>query len=279
MAEPMSPDDSADSAPKTPARTGSGRAHADGYEDVAPLFAELDALPADDPRRARLRERVINRCLPLAEHIARKFSGRGENFEDLLQIARVGLVAAVDRFDPSQGTPFLAYAVPTVMGEVRRHFRDHAWALRVPRRLKEIQTSLGPTVEDLSQRLGRMPRAREIAEAMGADLGEVTQALIARNAYQTQSLDVQPTDEDSGSRAILDTIGDEDPTFGSIENTLTVKPLIDALPERERYVLTMRFFAGLTQEQIARNLGCSQMQVSRILSRTLKQLRDEALRD
>ncbi|MEV5649644.1 RNA polymerase sigma factor SigF [Nocardia sp. NPDC052254] len=243
------------------------------------MFAELDALPADDPRRAQLRERVINRCLPLAEHIARKFSGRGENFEDLLQIARVGLVGAVDRFDPSQGTPFLAYAVPTVMGEVRRHFRDHAWALRVPRRLKEIQTALGPTVDDLSQQLGRMPRAREIAEAMGADLGEVTQALIARNAYQTQSLDVQPTDDDSSSRSILDTIGDEDPTFGSIENTLTVKPLIDALPERERYVLTMRFFAGMTQEQIARNLGCSQMQVSRILSRTLKQLRDKALRD
>ncbi|WP_227983452.1 RNA polymerase sigma factor SigF [Nocardia spumae] len=276
----MSPDDSAGSAPeKQSAHTGSTRAHADGYDDVAPLFTELDALPADDPRRAQLREQVINRCLPLAEHIARKFSGRGENFEDLLQIARVGLVAAVDRFDPSQGAPFLAFAVPTVMGEVRRHFRDHTWALRVPRRIKEIQTSLGPTVEDLSQRLGRMPRAREIAEAMGADLGEVTQALIARNAYQTQSLDVQPTDDDSSSRSILDTLGDEDPTYGSIDNTLTVKPLIDALPERERYVLTMRFFAGMTQEQIARNLNCSQMQVSRILSRTLKQLREKALRD
>ncbi|NKY86211.1 RNA polymerase sigma factor SigF [Nocardia veterana] len=260
--------------------SGANRSHPDGYDDVAPLFTELAALPADDPRRAQLRERVIERCLPLAEHIARKFSGRGENFEDLLQIARVGLVAAVDRFDPTQGSPFLAFAVPTVMGEVRRHFRDHTWALRVPRRIKEIQTALGPTVETLSQRLGRMPRAREIAEEMDADLGEVTQALIARNAYQTQSLDV-PTGEDdtrSGS-SILDTLGDEDPTFGAIDDTLTVKPLIDALPERERYVLTMRFFGGMTQEQIARKLGCSQMQVSRILTRTLKQLREKALRD
>ncbi|PPJ24703.1 B/F/G family RNA polymerase sigma-70 factor [Nocardia nova] len=259
--------------------TGAAR-HPDGYDDVAPLFVELSALPEGDPERDRLRERIINRCLPLAEHIARKFSGRGENFEDLLQIARVGLVAAVDRFDPTQGSPFLAFAVPTVMGEVRRHFRDHTWALRVPRRIKEIQTALGPTVETLSQRLGRMPRAREIAEEMGADLGEVTQALIARNAYQTQSLDTPTSDDDSRSgNAILDTLGDVDPTFGAIDDTLTVKPLIDALPEKERYVLTMRFFGGMTQEQIARELGCSQMQVSRILTRTLKQLREKALRD
>ncbi|MBF6147745.1 MULTISPECIES: RNA polymerase sigma factor SigF [Nocardia] len=259
--------------------TGTAR-HPDGYDDVAPLFVELAALPEGDPERDRLRERIINRCLPLAEHIARKFSGRGENFEDLLQIARVGLVAAVDRFDPSQGSPFLAFAVPTVMGEVRRHFRDHTWALRVPRRIKEIQTALGPTVETLSQRLGRMPRAREIAEEMDADLGEVTQALIARNAYQTQSLDTPTSEDDSRSgNAILDTLGDVDPTFGAIDDTLTVKPLIDALPEKERYVLTMRFFGGMTQEQIAHELGCSQMQVSRILTRTLRQLREKALRD
>lgn len=268
---------SSESGPTASSR--GSRGHADGYDDVAPLFTELASLAEDDPRRAELRDQVINRCLPLAEHIARKFAGRGENFEDLLQIARVGLVAAVDRFDPAQGSPFLAFAVPTVMGEVRRHFRDHTWALRVPRRIKEIKTGLGPTVEELSQRLGRMPRAREIAEEMGADLSEVTQALIARNAYQAESLDVQTSDENSTGASILDTLGSEDPTFGSIDDTLTVKPLIDALPERERYILTMRFFAGMTQEQIAGKLGCSQMQVSRQLSRILKQLRDKALRD
>src|SRR5690606_693873 len=149
---------------------------AGGYQDLGLEFAELAALDADDPRRRALREELIQRCLPLAEHIARKFSGRGENFEDLQQIARVGLAAAVDRFDHTQGAPFLAFAVPTIMGEVRRHFRDHTWSVRVPRRLKELQSTLNPAIETLTQRLGRMPRARELAEELGVEVTEVTQA-------------------------------------------------------------------------------------------------------
>ncbi|WP_157121068.1 RNA polymerase sigma factor SigF [Nocardia miyunensis] len=244
------------------------------------MFTELAALSPDDPQRQRLREEIIARCLPVAEHIARKFTGRGENFEDLLQVARVGLVVAVDRFDPDFGSTFLGYAVPTVMGEVRRYFRDHAWAVRVPRRLKEIQGKLGPASDALTQRLGRVPRAREIAAELGVDLAEVTQALVARNAYQTSSLDGNDSDDGtSTARTPLDTLGAEEPEFEVIESYLAVAPLLDALPDRERRVLTMRFYGSMSQQEIADQLGCSQMQVSRILSKTLKTLRDQALPD
>ncbi|MFR9751441.1 RNA polymerase sigma factor SigF [Nocardia sp. 004] len=253
----------------------------DSYDNIEPLFVELAALAQDDPRREALRTELIDRCLPLAEHIARKFSGRGESFEDLLQIARVGLLAAVDRFDPTRGATFLSFAVPTIMGEVRRHFRDYAWSVRVPRRLKEIQSTIGPAVETLSQRLGRVPRAREVAEELGVDLAEVTQALIARNAYKTSSIDAaSDTDEaESGGPSLLDSLGTEDPDFGIVDNYLAVKPLLAALPDREKQVLAMRFFDSMSQEQIARQIGCSQMQVSRILAKTLKSLREQALRD
>ncbi|WP_280182317.1 RNA polymerase sigma factor SigF [Nocardia cyriacigeorgica] len=254
---------------------------AHSYEGLEPLFTELAALDAGDARRRLLREELIQRSLPLAENIARKFSGRGENFDDLLQIARVGLLAAIDRFDPGQGSPFIAYAVPTIMGEVRRHFRDYTWAVRVPRRLKEIQTALNPAIETLTQQLGRVPKAREIAEELGADLAEVTQALIARNAYQAASLDAGSgeSEGDPNPLAILGTLGAEDASFESIDNYLAVKPLIAALPAREQQVLVLRFFHSMSQQEIASKLGCSQMQVSRILTRTLKSLREQALRD
>lgn len=144
-------------------RNDTPRRGGDSYDNIEPWLEKLTALEKTDPHRAVLREEVMRRCLPLAEHIARKFSGRGESFDDVLQIARVGLVLAVDRFDVSRGTPFLAFAVPTIMGEVRRHFRDNTWSLRVPRRVKEIQLRVGPATESLSHRLGRMPTAREIA--------------------------------------------------------------------------------------------------------------------
>src|SRR5690606_22631729 len=161
----------------------------DSYDHIEPLLEKLAAIPGDDPRRAETRAEVVDRCLPLAEHIARKFAGRGEMFEDLLQVARVGLLHAIDRFDPARGSSFLSFAVPTIMGEVRRYFRDNTWSVRVPRRVKEIQLSIGPATDKLSQQLGRMPRARELADELGVDLVEVTQALIAGNAYQSSSID------------------------------------------------------------------------------------------
>ncbi|MFD4442971.1 RNA polymerase sigma factor SigF [Nocardia sp. NPDC058519] len=249
------------------------------YDDIEPLFAELAALAEGDPARDRLREDLIGRCLPLAEHIARKFSGRGENFDDLLQIARVGMVAAVDRFDPGHGTPFVPFAVPTIMGEVRRHFRDYTWAVRVPRRLKEIQSSLGPAVERLTHELGRVPRPSEIAAHLDVDIAEVTQAMVARNAYQTSSIDAGVETSEGGTPPIAETLGTDDPDFGHVEDYLTVAPLIASLPERERRVLVMRFVHSMTQAEIGEQLGCSQMQVSRLLTKTLKTLRQRASLD
>ncbi|MET7767734.1 RNA polymerase sigma factor SigF [Nocardia sp. NPDC005366] len=265
-----------------PSRPERRRPHSgnETYDDLEPLFTRLAAFEADDPARDALRQDIIERCLPLAANIARRFSGRGENFDDLLQIARVGMVQAVDRFDPSYGASFLSFAVPTIMGEVRRHFRDHTWAVRVPRRLKEIQQSIGPATEKLTHELGRMPRAREIAEEIGADLNEVTQALIARNAYQTSPIDPTPDgDSDNTPASVLDTLGADDSNYGSVEDYLAVRPLIAALPERQRQVLVWRFFDSMTQIEIAERLGCSQMQVSRILTKTLSSLREQAMRD
>ncbi|MGQ4618697.1 SigB/SigF/SigG family RNA polymerase sigma factor [Nocardia sp. R7R-8] len=259
---------------------GEPRSRADTYDNIEPLFEKIAALDPGDARREPMRQELIERCLPLAEHIARKFAGRGENFDDLLQVARLGLVQAADRFDVTRGSSFLSFAVPTIMGEVRRHFRDNTWAVRVPRRTKEIQLSIGPTVETLSQRLGRMPRAREIAAELDVDLVEVTQALIAGNAYQSSSIDAAAgEDAESAAQPLLDSLGAEEPSYRLVEDVMAVEPLLGELPERERQVLTMRFFESLTQNQIAERLGVSQMHVSRILSRTLNALREQALRD
>ncbi|MFI5720253.1 RNA polymerase sigma factor SigF [Nocardia sp. NPDC051750] len=261
---------------------GPSRRHrgTDSYDNIEPLFSEMAALPEAAAERAALRAEILDRCLPLAEHIARKFSGRGEAYDDLLQVARLGLLNAVERFDVARGSSFLSFAVPTIMGEVRRHFRDNTWSVRVPRRVKETQLSLGPTIEILSQRLGRVPRAREIAEELGIDLVEVTQALIAGNAYQTSSLDA-PGGEDSDSTTppLVESLGTEESSYGWLEDYLAVEPLIGELSDRERQVLRMRFFESRTQSQIAEQLGVSQMHISRILSRTLGWLREEALRD
>ncbi|QBS39613.1 RNA polymerase sigma factor SigF [Nocardia sp. CS682] len=259
---------------------GESRSRGDSYDNIEPLFEKIAALDEGDPRRETMREELIGRCLPLAEHIARKFAGRGENFDDLLQVARLGLVQATDRFDVTRGSSFLAFAVPTIMGEVRRHFRDNTWAVRVPRRTKEIQLSIGATVEALSQRLGRIPRAREIADELDVDIVEVTQALIAGNAYQSSSIDAVAGDDiENAPLPLLESLGAEEPSYHLVEDYLAVRPLIEELPERERQVLIMRFFESKTQSQIADVLGVSQMHVSRILSKTLNQLRDQALRD
>ncbi|MET9486098.1 RNA polymerase sigma factor SigF [Nocardia sp. NPDC006630] len=253
------------------------RGTGDSYDNIEPWFEKLAALTAGDPQHATMREQIIEACLPLAEHIARRFTGRGEQFDDLHQIARLGLVQAVDRFDVSYGSTFLSFAIPTIMGEVRRHFRDHTWAVRVPRRAKELQQQLGPVTETLSHRLGRMPTAREIAAELDVELGEVTQAMVARNAYQASSLDTPRGDDDSGPAAIADTLGAEEPSYRLLEDAMAVRPLLAALPARERQILIWRFFDNRTQAQIAERLGVSQMQVSRILTKTLSTLREQAL--
>lgn len=250
----------------------------DSYDNIEPWFEKLRALPPDDPHHETIRAEVIGLCLPLADHIARKFTGRGEQFDDLEQTARVGLVLAVDRYDVTRGYSFLSFAIPTIMGEVRRHFRDHTWAVHVPRRLKELQLQIGPATEDLSQRLGRLPNAQELATELDVDLLEVTRTLVASNGYQTNSIDgITEDDRDNASQPITDMLGADEPCYELTEDADAVRPLIAALPSTDRRVLIMRFYENMTQSQIARRLGVSQMQISRILARTLSSLREQAL--
>ncbi|MET9490830.1 RNA polymerase sigma factor SigF [Nocardia sp. NPDC006630] len=254
------------------------RSNGDSYDNIEPWFEKLAALPAADPNRDSVREHIIELCLPLAAHIARRYDGRGEAYDDLHQIACVGLVQAVDRFDASRGSTFLSFAIPTIMGEVRRHFRDRTWALRVPRRAKELQQQLGPVTEVLAHRLGRFPTAREIAAELDVDVTEVTQAMVARNAYQAGSLDTPRTgSNDSALRPIAETLGTVEPCYRLLEDSMSVRPLLAALPPADRQLLVWRFFENLTQSQIAERLGVSQMQVSRKLARVLSVLREQAL--
>ncbi|WP_405493132.1 SigB/SigF/SigG family RNA polymerase sigma factor [Nocardia sp. NBC_00511] len=262
-----------------PSRTSNdGEGRGNSYDNIEPSLVRLAALPPDSTAHARLRDEIIARCLPLGEHIAHRYSGRGVDYEDLAQIAAVGVILSVDRFDPANGATFLSYAVPTVMGEVKRYFRDSTWAVRVPRRIKEVQQRLLGAISELSQHLGHPPTARELAAHLEVDLAEVTQALIANNGYSTDSLDVAPASGD-GERTIslVEKLAVEDPGFDLVEDSITVGPLLAALPEREREILVLRFGEGKTQAEIARQIGVSQMHVSRLLNRTLAGLREQAL--
>jgi RNA polymerase sigma-B factor len=242
------------------------------------MFRELAGLDAESSDFQRHRDKIVERCLPLADHIARRFEGRGEPREDLVQVARVGLVNAVTRFDVEAGSDFVSFAVPTIMGEVRRHFRDNSWSVKVPRRLKELHLRLGGATADLSQRLGRAPTATELARELEMDRAEVIEGLVAGSSYNTLSIDSGGSGSGSGdeeARAIADTLGDVDTGLERIENREALRPLLEALPERERTVLVLRFFDSMTQTQIAERVGISQMHVSRLLAKSLARLRDE----
>ncbi|MBO0839879.1 MAG: RNA polymerase sigma factor SigF [Sciscionella sp.] len=244
------------------------------YDHLMPCFLQLAELAEDDPRRARLREKLVAAHLPLARNIAHRFSGRGESQEDLTQVALLGLVNAVDRFEPARGNDFLSFAVPTIMGEIRRYFRDTSWAMRVPRRLKELHLALGNARGQLSQRIGRAPTARELAEHLGLSLDEVYEGLEAGNAYHTTSLS-EPAPDAGDDIVRADSIGEEDESFDFVEYRESVQPLIERLPERNRQILYLRFFRDMTQTQIAERIGVSQMHVSRLLAQTMQTLRDK----
>ncbi|WP_216892545.1 SigB/SigF/SigG family RNA polymerase sigma factor [Nocardia alni] len=253
----------------------------DPYDGIEPWLEKMASLPEHSPERAALREEIVGRCLSLAEHIARRYTRRGESYDDLYQVASLGLLLSIDRFDPVRGTPFVAFAVPTIMGEVRRHFRDRTWALRVPRAVKLLQADIGPAVERLAQRGHRMPTVSELAAELEVDRLDVTQALLAANAFSTETIDNSPDDSGrvpAATRAAAE-LGTEDDGYHLTEDALAVAPLLRELPARERDVLRMRFFEDQTQHQIAERLGVSQMQVSRILTRTLATLREQALAD
>lgn len=238
------------------------------------MFRELATTSEGSPSYVRQREKIVERCLPLADHIARRFDGRGEPREDLVQVARVGLVNAVNRFDVEAGSDFVSFAVPTIMGEVRRHFRDNSWSVKVPRRLKELHLRLGAATAELSQRLGRAPTASELAHELDMDREEVVEGLIAGSSYNTLSID-SGGGGDEEAPAIVDTLGDLDMGLDQIDNRESLRPLLASLPERERTVLVLRFFESMTQTQIAERVGISQMHVSRLLAKSLARLRDQ----
>jgi RNA polymerase sigma-B factor len=246
------------------------------YADVTDMFRHLVTLNERSVEYRRQRDAIIERCLPLANHIARRFNNRGEPLEDLVQVARIGLVQAVNRFDADNGADFLAFAVPTMMGEVRRHFRDHGWSVKVPRRLKELNAQLNRSREELSQQLGRAPTASEIATHLRIDRDEVVEAQIASSAYSTLSADAPAgASDDDDCRSVTNSFGDLDANLDKVLDVETVRPLFAALPEREQTVLTLRFFENMTQTQIAERLGISQMHVSRLLARSLTELRQQ----
>lgn len=248
--------------------------HSSEYADLTDMFRRLATLDEGSAAYRRQRDDIIERGLPLANHIARRFRNRGEPIDDLVQAARVGLVNAVNRFDPENGADFLAFAVPTMMGEVRRHFRDYGWAVKVPRRLKDLQGQIVKARGALSQSLNRAPTATEIAGYLGIDRESVIEATIASSNYSTLSTDV-PTGPDAEYRAIGDTLGDVDPNIDKVLALATVRPLIAALPDREQMVLSLRFFDNMTQTQIADRMGYSQMHVSRLIAKALGTLREQ----
>lgn len=242
----------------------------DEYGAAALLAA---AAATDDPdRRASLRAEAIERCLPLAEHVARRFAGRGEPFDDLVQVARIGVVNAVDRFDPTVGAEFLSFAVPTVMGEVRRHFRDNTWSIRVNRRAKDVAQAIARGTDELIQTLGRSPKPSELAAHLDLPVADVVDGLLARSAHSATSIDSPAADDEDG-RSLKETLGAQDPEMARIDDFVTLRPAMETLPERERRIIALRFFEAKSQSEIAAEIGISQMHVSRLLSSTLRKLR------
>ncbi len=221
-------------------------------------------------RDPRLRDELVTAHLRLAHHLARRFANRGESYEDLVQVASVGIIKSVDRFDPARGVEFSTFATRTVLGELKRHFRDTGWAVRAPRRIQELYLELGHAIDGLSQKLGRSPTVFELSEATGVPEEKVLEALEAGNGYRAFSIDAP----DGHEETLANRLGGVDKRLRSVDNSLVLRQALERLPDRERTILQLRFVDGWTQSDIAARIGVSQMQVSRLLSRTLTRLRD-----
>jgi len=233
------------------------------------LLLRLSAItPADSSEYNAIRDELVTMHLPLVRHLARKYSDRGEPFEDLVQVGTVGLITALDRFDNERGTELASFAGPYITGEIRRHFRDKAWSVRIPRSLQELQGPLAAATEKLTRDLNRSPTVAELATALSVPEDVVLDAMEARHSYAASSLD-------EALEAGTLSLPSIDKALERIDERETLEPLLQALPERERLILTRRFFDEWSQRQIADELGISQMHVSRILARTLTHLRNE----
>src|SRR5436309_12363266 len=224
-----------------------------------------------------LRDEIVASQVGLAEYLARRFKNRGEPIEDLIQVALLGLLKAVERFDPGRGLEFSTFATPTIVGELKRHFRDKGWAVRVPRRVQELHLRMGTVVNNLSQELGRSPTIPEIARRAEVSVDEVLEAMEAGRAYRFSSIDSGTTDEDDRAPGMSAAqLGEDDFGLEEVEHRMLLTPLIASLPKREQMIIHLRFFRGMTQSEIASRLGISQMHVSRLLARSLTQLRQRA---
>jgi RNA polymerase sigma-B factor len=257
----------------------SSQAHAeaaspDGGETADSSHARRVSSPGDFAEFARTRDRalrdgLVTQNLGLANQLARRFANRGETPEDLAQVASLALVKAVDRFDPERGVEFATFAARTIVGELKRHFRDKGWAIRAPRRVQELYLELGHVVAEKSQELGRSPTVAELAEATGATEEAVLEALEAGQGYRTTSIDVP----DRQDETLASHLGTEDATFAIVDDRSALAPAMATLPARQQKILRLRFVDGLTQSEIAAQIGVSQMHVSRLLASSLTQLR------
>jgi RNA polymerase sigma-B factor len=236
------------------------------------LFLRLAQLSQDSPEKTYVRDTLIELNLPLVRYAAARFRSRNEPMEDIVQVGTIGLIKAIDRFELSRGVEFPTFAMPTIIGEIKRFFRDTSWSVRVPRRLQELRLDLAKAGDELAQQLDRAPTASELAAKLRISESEVVEGMGASNAYTASSLDAQP-DEDDAEGALADRIGYEDHGLEGIENVESLKPLIADLTPRDRQILSLRFVANLTQSEIGEELGISQMHVSRLLTRTLRRLR------
>ncbi|MER7900541.1 SigB/SigF/SigG family RNA polymerase sigma factor [Streptomyces sp. NPDC096046] len=262
--------------PGTPETTTTAtRRRHDDAPDTAALFTRMAELE-DGPERDAVRGELVTLWLPMAHRIAGRFRDRGESIEDLRQVAALGLVKAIDRFDPSRGA-FESYAVPTITGEVKRHFRDRMWALRVPRRVQELRNKVRVARRELTQNPGSPePSVADIATHTGLTEDEVNAGLEALDSFSTLSLDAELSTDDDGY-SLADTLGAADSSYDVVVDRESAKEGLRRLPERERAILYMRFFEDMTQSRIADHLGISQMHVSRLISRSCARVRDEVL--
>ncbi|MBA0052689.1 RNA polymerase sigma factor SigF [Streptomyces sp. AJS327] len=238
------------------------------------LFLRLAALEGDSAERTYVRDTLIELNLPLVRYAAARFRSRNEPMEDIVQVGTIGLIKAIDRFDCERGVEFPTFAMPTVVGEIKRFFRDTSWSVRVPRRLQELRLALTKASDELSQTLDRSPTVTELATSLGVSEEDVVDGLAVGNAYTASSLDSPSLEEEGGEGSLADRLGYEDGALEGVEYRESLKPLLAKLPPRERQIIMLRFFGNMTQSQIGEEVGISQMHVSRLLTRTLAQLRE-----
>lgn len=264
--------------PTQPASMYSGPTEVEGREDLTHDALRRMSQATDPQTRAQLADEVVLLNMGVAQSIARRYRQRGAEFDDLVQVAQLGLVKAVERYDPASASHFLAFAVPTITGEVKRYFRDYCWTIRPTRRIQEIQHAIAAREPELTQTLGRAPTVAEFAHDLGIDEEHALEALASDGLFNLVSLDV-PAGWDDPARSVGDDVGEEDRRLAWVENHELLAPALATLSERERTLLWLRFEKGWKQTEIAAELGISQMQVSRLLSALLRRLRDDLTDD